>query len=151
MSNRFSLRVFLIAKLSKIVRRVRWYKLRLRGYVFVSKHCIIEHDVALDKMNPRGIHIGDNTLVGSGTVILSHDHVRKRPDGSYWYADTKIGRNCFVGVRSVILPGVVIGDECCIGAGSVVTKDIPANSMAVGVPAKIIKTDIEMDEHARLI
>ena len=64
--------------------------------------------------------------------------------------DTFIGNNCFIGVRSLICPGVKIGDECVIGAGSVVTKDIPSNSMAVGVPAKVIRTGIKMNEHARL-
>ena len=147
----FTLRFKLIAKLSRIVRCIRWYKLYWGGYINISKRCIIEHGVELDKINPKGIYIGENTLVASNTTILSHDHVRKRLDGSYWYADTRIGRNCFIGVRSLILPGVHIGDECCIGAGSVVTKDIPSHSMVVGVPAKIIKTDIRMDEHARLI
>ena len=63
-------------------------------------------------------------------------------------SDTKIGRNCFIGVRSLILPGVTIGDECCIGAGSVVTKDIPSNSVAVGCPARVVKTGIKMNDHA---
>lgn len=148
---RRSLRIWLLASGSKIVRFLRWQKLHWGGYINISRNCVIEHNVGLDKMNPKGIYIGDNTLVASGTTILAHDHVRKRPDGSYWYADTRIGRNCFIGVRSLILPGVTIGDECCIGAGSVVTKDIPAHCMAVGVPAKIIKTDICMDDSARLI
>ncbi len=54
-----------------------------------------------------------------------------------------IGDNVYVGVRSMILPGVTIGDNCIIGAGSIVTKDIPSNSVAVGIPAKVIKTTDE--------
>ena len=51
-------------------------------------------------------------------------------------------------MNCLVLPGVKIGDEVIVGAGSVVTKDIPSNSIALGNPAKVIKTDIEMDEMA---
>ena len=51
-----------------------------------------------------------------------------------------VGKNCWLGGSVVVLPGVTIGDGCVIGAGAVVTKDIPANSLAVGNPAKVIKT-----------
>lgn len=52
---------------------------------------------------------------------------------------TKVGRHCFIGIGSCIMPGVTVGDFCVIGANSVVTKDIPSYSMAAGVPAKVIK------------
>ena len=55
------------------------------------------------------------------------------------YGKIIIGNNCFIGARSTILPGVTIGDNTIIGAGSVVTKDIPSNVVAVGNPCKIIK------------
>lgn len=54
--------------------------------------------------------------------------------------ETKIGENCFIGIRVSIMPGIKIGDKCIIGSHSVVTKDIPNYSMAVGNPAKVIKT-----------
>ena len=50
-----------------------------------------------------------------------------------------IGKNVWIGTHAVILPGVTIGDRAVIGAGSIVTKDVPANSVAVGNPAKVIK------------
>lgn len=144
------LRLYLISKASRIVRALRMRKLIWGGYIHVSNGCIIEHGVGLDKINPQGIHIGSGTLVAGGTIILSHEHIFVKPDGSYYVTDTFIGNNCFIGVRSIICPGVKIGDECVIGAGSVVTKDIPSNCMAVGVPAKVIRTGIKMNEHARL-
>ncbi|NBS07295.1 MAG: hypothetical protein EBS69_07880, partial [Verrucomicrobia bacterium] len=52
----------------------------------------------------------------------------------------KIGRGCFIGARSIILKGVTLGDRVITGAGSVVTKDIPAYSIAVGNPARIVRT-----------
>lgn len=146
-----NIRVYLISIVSGVIRKLRYRKLVLQGYTHIAKSVIIESKVGLDKMNPQGIHIGDNTLVASGTIILAHDHVRRKADGSYWMSDTRIGRNCFIGVRSLILPGVTIGDECCIGAGSVVTKDIPSHSVAVGCPAKVIKTGIKMTNHAVIV
>jgi acetyltransferase-like isoleucine patch superfamily enzyme len=59
-------------------------------------------------------------------------------------------QNCFVGVNSLICPGVHIGNECVVGGGTIVTKDVPDNCMVVGVPAKIVKTGIHMNNHARL-
>jgi len=81
-----------------------------------------------------GIHIGAGTYVAFDAVIFSRDGARGL------YADTWIGRRCFIGARSIVLPGVRIGDECVVGAGSVVTKDAPARSVVAGNPAQIIKT-----------
>ena len=54
-----------------------------------------------------------------------------------------IGRNVWIGENARICKGVTIGDNCVIGAGAVVTKDIPANCVAVGNPARVVKTDID--------
>lgn len=51
-----------------------------------------------------------------------------------------LGDNCFIGTRAMVLPGVTIGKNCVIGAGSIVTRDIPPNKLAVGSPAKVIRT-----------
>ncbi len=122
-----------------------------KGLHEISKDTVIESNVGLDKLNPQGIHIGSGCLIASGTIILSHEHIFVKPDGSYYMKDTYIGNNCFIGVRSMICPGVHIGNECVIGGGSIVTKDIPDHCMAVGVPAKVIKTGIKMNEHAHLV
>lgn len=143
-----SLRIKLIVIASTIVRRSRILLLHGGGYKNIDKSVIIERGVILDKINPAGIFIGSNTLVGSGTTILSHEHVYRQKNGSCFVTDTTIGKKCFIGVKSIICPGVKIGDECIIGAGSVVTKDIPSNSMAAGVPARIIKTGIKMNDKA---
>lgn len=145
-----SLLFFLRVKLSKYVRAFRMWVLHRKGYTNISKNCVIEGGVGLDKLNPKGIHIGSGCLIASGTTILSHEHIFVKPDGSYYYKDTYIGNNCFVGVRSLICPGVHIGNECVVGGGTIVTKDVPDNCMVVGVPAKIVKTGIHMNDHARL-
>lgn len=138
------------SSLSKYIRWFRMSILHLKGYKNIDKNTIIESGIKLDKLNRKGIHIGSGCLIASGTTILAHEHIFVKPDGSYYFKETYIGNNCFVGVNSLICPGVKIGDECVIGGGSVVTRDIPSNCMAVGVPAEVIKTGIHMNNHARL-
>ena len=87
-----------------------------------------------------GIEIGDGALIGHNTTIatLNHDfNPVKRQNLNP--SPVKIGRNVWIGSDCTILPGVEIGDGAIIGAGSVVTKSIPANTIAVGNPAKVIK------------
>ena len=87
-----------------------------------------------------GIEIGDGSLIGHNTTIatLNHDF---NPDkrANLHPGPVKIGKNVWIGSDSTILPGVEIGDGAIIGAGSVVTKNVPANSIAVGSPARVIK------------
>lgn len=88
-----------------------------------------------------GIYIGDSCLIGHNTVIATLNHgmlPEKRRD--MIPAPVHIGNNVWIGSGSVILPGVTIGDNAVIGAGSVVTKDIPADMIAVGSPAKVIRS-----------
>ena len=56
------------------------------------------------------------------------------------FGQIKIGSNVFVGINSILLPNINIGDNCIIGAGSIVTRDVPSNTIAVGSPAKVTKT-----------
>lgn len=87
-----------------------------------------------------GIEIGDGSLIGHNTTIatLNHDfNPYKR--ANLHPSPVKIGKNVWIGSDSTILPGVEIGDGAVIGAGSIVTKNVPANSIAVGSPARVIK------------
>lgn len=105
----------------------------------------ISYRAYLDKtINPRGIHIGSYTEITGGCSILTHDASRQLK-GNIW-----IGDNCFIGIRTIILPNVRIGNGCIIGAGSVVTKDIPDNCVAAGNPARIIKSGISCGHYGRL-
>jgi acetyltransferase-like isoleucine patch superfamily enzyme len=94
--------------------------------------------VRFDKTNPRGVHIGAETYVAFEAAILTHDLTRGL------YLDTRIGKRCFIGARSIILPGIEIGDECVIGAGSVVTRSLPPRTLAAGNPARVLRSDIEV-------
>ena len=87
-----------------------------------------------------GIEIGDGSLIGHNTTIatLNHDF---NPDkrANLHPSPVKIGKNVWIGSDCTILPGIEIGDGAVIGAGSVVTKSVSANSIAVGSPARVIK------------
>lgn len=89
------------------------------------------------------VTIGDDCFIGPNVGIYTACHStdpKKRNTRTEWAKPVTIGNNCWIGGSVTILPGVTIGDGCTIGAGSVVAKDIPANSVAVGNPAKVIKT-----------
>ena len=104
---------------------------------------------------PYLISIGDNTTISFDVAFINHDGgtrvIRNLPGQSketVIYGTIKIGNNCFIGARTTILPGVKIGDNTIIGAGSVITKDIPSNSVACGVPCKVICTlEAYMNKH----
>jgi acetyltransferase-like isoleucine patch superfamily enzyme len=93
--------------------------------------------VELDRTHPSGIHIGRGSYVAFGAVILTHDMTRGL------YADTRIGERCFIGARSILMPGVSIGDNSIVGAGSVVTRDVPPGSIVAGNPARIVRSGVK--------
>ena len=87
-----------------------------------------------------GVTIGDGTLIGHNVVLATLNH---HPDpacrGDLIPAPIRIGKNVWIGSNSTILPGVTIGDNAVIAAGAAVAKDVPANTIAGGVPAKILR------------
>ena len=128
---------------------MRIFFYRLKGYD-IHTSVILERHLHLDRLYPKGVHIGQNSLIASGVTILSHDHC-KRVNNQPLLLDTFIGKKCFIAVGATILPGVKIGDEVIVGAGSVVTKSIPSNVIVAGNPARIIRENIKMNEKAELI
>ncbi len=95
------------------------------------------------------IYVGDYTMFGPNVVLATAGHpitpeLRKR--GYQYNAPIHIGKNCWLGAGVLVMPGITIGDNVIIGAGSVVTKDIPSNVIAVGNPCHILR---EVNEHDR--
>lgn len=95
------------------------------------------------------IYVGDYTMFGPNVVLATAGHpitpeLRKR--GYQYNAPIHIGNNCWLGTGVLVMPGITIGDNVIIGAGSVVTKDIPSNVIAVGNPCHILR---EVNEHDR--
>jgi len=92
-----------------------------------------------------GVEIGDDCLLSMNVVILSSNHqIPNRERHIRWEQDqlrpTQIGKDVWIGANAVILGGVTIGDGCVVAAGAVVTKDLPAYSVAMGVPAKVVRS-----------
>ena len=93
------------------------------------------------------IYIGDYTMLGPNVVIATAGHPilpELREKALQYNLPVHIGKNCWLGAGVIVLPGVIIGDNTVIGAGSVVTKDIPANVVAVGNACKVLR---EINEH----
>ncbi|UOQ84706.1 sugar O-acetyltransferase [Gracilibacillus salinarum] len=100
--------------------------------VFINSGCRFQ--------DQGGITIGDGALIGHNVVLATLNH---NPDpkkrSNLRPAPIKIGENVWIGANATVLPGVTIGDGAIIAAGAVVTKDVPANVVAGGLPAKVIK------------
>ena len=107
--------------------------------ISIGKDCMISWGAKLDVSGGK-IIIGDRCTITHGCVILSHDRSKKRIDlNDKGQGTVRLGNDVFIGVNSVILRNVTIGDYSIVGAGSVVTKDVPPNVVVVGNPARIIR------------
>lgn len=118
---------------------------RLRG-VKIGRNVLVGLDVHLDDDGPGRITIEDNVTLASGCMLLTHQRNLAKYRQQMWFGDCPfeykpvyIREGAFVGVRSIIMPGVTIGRGAIVGAGAVVTKNVPDYCIVAGVPAKIIK------------
>jgi acetyltransferase-like isoleucine patch superfamily enzyme len=125
---------------------LRVFLQKLKG-VRIGRNVFIGSCVYIDDRNPDQISIGEGSYITAGCIILAH----QRDLTNYGYgkmisscplksAPVKIGKGVHIGMGSIVLPGTCIGDGAIIGAGTLIIKDIPSYCMAVGVPAKVIKT-----------
>lgn len=108
------------------------FNIRLGENVFFNFNCVVLDVVA--------VSIGDRTQIGPGVQILTADHPRDaavRRSGLEFGRPVTIGSDVWIGGAALILPGVTIGDGAIIGAGSVVTRDVPAGARAFGNPARV--------------
>lgn len=103
----------------------------------------------LTMVDDTHIYVGDYTMFGPNVTIATAGHpiLPELREKAYQYnASVKIGRNCWLGAGVIVVPGVTIGDNSVIGAGSVVTKDIPSNVVAVGNPCRVLREIGEKDK-----
>jgi acetyltransferase-like isoleucine patch superfamily enzyme len=128
----------IINDLAEILRNLRIIHLRMIG-IRIGKDCMISWGAKLD-VSSGSIIIGDRCTITHGCIILSHDRSKKRIDSQDKGKGTvRLGNDVFIGVNSVILRDITIGDYSIVGAGSVVTKDVPPSVVVAGNPARIIK------------
>ena len=116
-------------------------------HVFIGDYFYSNFNLTL--VDDGKIEIGDNVMIGPNVSIITAGHPvspKCRLKGLQYNADVKIGNNVWIGAGVNVLPGVTIGDNSVIGAGAVVTKDIPSNVVAVGNPARVLREISEKDE-----
>lgn len=111
----------------------------------ISSTARISYGTILDKTNPHGIHIGNETYIASGAIVFAHDFSRNL------HSDTYIGKQCFIGANAIIMCGVKIGNNVVVGSGAIVTKDVPSNCIVVGNPAKVIKESVQTIKFGQII
>jgi acetyltransferase-like isoleucine patch superfamily enzyme len=131
--------------LRRALIELRVWSLRNLAGMDIGRDTKISLRADLDSTNPRGVHIGDGTLVAFHAVVFAHDLSR------HFHTHTYIGRNCFIGAHAIIMPGVTIGDQSIVGAGSVVTRDVPAGSIVGGNPARILRSGIRTVKYGILL
>ena len=90
------------------------------------------------------ISVGAETLIAFKTLIYSFDHRTGK------VLPVRIGRHCFIGGGSMILPGVTIGDEAIVGGGAVVSSDVPSRTIVGGNPARVVRSEIDVGPFGRL-
>ena len=146
---------------AKIKRKIReWLQVERGGHVVIEEALRKGMQIGerVDFVTPPNfgsepylITIGDDTTISFDVAFVTHDAatrvIRNLPDGNPntgYFGEIVIGKNCFIGCRSTILPGVHIGDNTIIGACSQVNRDIPSNMVAAGNPCKVICT---LDEY----
>ena len=146
----------MVYKLKKLLASEQTYvNILKRGGVKIGKKCIIDKTAEFGT-EPYLISIGDNVRITKGVRFITHDGslwvprnlglVDKKAD---FFGKIVIGNNVNIGWNAIIMPGVQIGDNCIIAAGAIVTKNIPDNSVAVGMPAKVLESVQEYADKKR--
>ena len=115
-------------------------------HVHLGRNVYINYCLTL--VDDTHIYVGDYTMIGPNVTIATAGHPidpTLRQKGLQYNMPVHIGKNCWLGAGVIVLPGVTIGDNTVIGAGSVVTKDIPDNVVAVGNPCRVLRQVGERD------
>jgi acetyltransferase-like isoleucine patch superfamily enzyme len=134
-----------LKKLRQIFVKIQYWYLTRLWKIDIHPTARFSLSVKWDLTHPKGIHIGEKTYIAFDVAILTHDMTRGL------FVDTRIENHCFIGARSIILPGITVGHHSIVAAGSVVTKDVLPHSIVAGNPAKIIREHIEVREYGKFM
>jgi len=140
------------ARLRKLINEEIWMEDYFKAGLKMGKDCDINPGVAFDISHCWLIEIGDRVTIAPEAYILAHDASTFRDLGYTKIGKVKIENGVFIGARALIMPGVTIGENAIVAAGSVVTKSVEANTVVGGNPAKVIATaDALMQKHRELM
>jgi maltose O-acetyltransferase len=137
---------YLRSRFRKFILEEIWLEDYIKLGMKIGKNCSIQPGVIIDYSHCWLIQIGDNVTIAPNAYLLAHDASTKKLCNYTRIGRVIIENDVFIGARSLIMPGVTIGKNSIIAAGSVVTKSFPANSIVAGNPAKIISTLEEFKE-----
>jgi len=142
------LRIFLQKSIHLAARSCIHGGLRLALYramgVAIGRHVFIGLDSYLDDQFPELIRIEDDAVISFRVTIVVHDDARRMDRVSPGQAEGTVAPvvlrcGCYLGAGCLILPGVTVGERAVVGAGAVVTRDVPPGKLVLGVPARVVK------------
>lgn len=128
---------------------------RIGSFVEIQKHAVIgaRCKISSHSFICEGVTLGDEVFIGHGVVFTNDRYPRAampdgrlQGDGDWQVIPTRVGRGASIGSHATLLPGIVVGEHALVGAGSVVTRDVPAYAVVVGVPARVVGSMRDIEE-----
>lgn len=128
---------------------------RIGSFVEIQKHAVVgaRCKISSHSFICEGVTLADEVFIGHGVVFTNDRYPRAAtPDGrlqddrDWQVIPTRVGHGASIGSHATLLPGIVVGEHALVGAGSVVTRDVPAYAVVVGVPARVVGSMREIEE-----
>jgi len=128
---------------------------RIGSFVEIQKHAVIgaRCKISSHSFICEGVTLGDEVFIGHGVVFTNDRYPRAaapdgrlQGDGDWQVIPTRVGRGASIGSHATLLPGIVVGEHALVGAGSVVTRDVPAYAVVAGVPGRVVGSMRDIEE-----
>lgn len=143
---------FIRARFRKFLNEEEWLEDHIKMGMIIGKNCDIHPGLIVDHSHCWLIEVGDNVTIAPQVYLLAHDASTKRYLNYAKIGKIVIKNNAFIGARALIMPGVTIGENAIVAAGSIVNKSVPDGAIVGGNPSKIIgSTKDYISKHEALI